>query len=549
MTAQDPKSFYWIDVSLILLVALIGRGLLIASGSISFHSDEAIVALMARHMTQGEFPVFFYGQAYMGSFNAISTALGFATLGESVLAIRIVQLVKFLLVVGTSYWAAWHLSKNRVVSAVTGLTIAVSHTMGAIYTATNIGGYAETLIFGNLLLILGYDLVKVHLFTVWRWILLGLVAGLAWWTNALVVAFATPVALYIFWTLARTVKHKLRYSGMIGIAAVFFFIGGAPFWIYNFANDNVALALYLPFLSDTPTGIEVYSAPITQKVIGLFLFAIPTFTGVRYTWAADYFLPLIGLPVLFLYVVSVYRLSRAEETYLRDGARPLILGVPVLLLAIFLLSGFGADPTGRYFLPLLLPLGIAIGTFTEYLRQTVEIRYVWVLPAVILLTYNAIGQANAALVNNPGITTQFDLVTHIPNTYDDELITFLQENDIQHGYANYWVTIRTAFLSDEEIQYSATLPYKPQLTYNPADNRYAPYAEVTENAENIAYINTTLLPELDPVLEERFSEAGVTYDVERIGHFIVYYNFVPEPPRLNFVENPVPQIANQEAGA
>ncbi|MEL6149707.1 MAG: hypothetical protein AAFR56_08775 [Chloroflexota bacterium] len=534
----NTTTFRWLDLSLILVVALIGRVLLIATGSISFHSDEAIVALMARHMTQGEFPVFFYGQAYMGSFNVISTAAGFATIGESVMTIRIVQLVKFLLVVGTSYWATWHLSRNRVVSAVTGLTLAISHTMAAIYTATNIGGYAETLIFGNLLLILGYDLAREHLYSLWRWIALGIVAGLAWWTNALIVAFAAPVALFIFWTLFRRAENRARYAGMIGVAVVAFIVGGLPFWVYNFANDNAALALYLPFLSDTPTNIEVYSAPITQKLLGLFLFAIPTFTGIRYTWAADYFLPVIGLPVLFLYIAALYRFLRTDEPHLRDGARLLVMGVPVILLAVFLLSGFGADPTGRYFLPLLLPLGIMIGSFTEYLRQNIEQKYVWTIPVAILLAYNTAGQFNAALQNNPGITTQFDLVTHIPHTYDDELIAFLQEQGITHGYANYWVTIRTAFLSQEEIQFSATLPYKQQLTYNPADNRYEPYRVATENAETIAYINTTLLPELDPVLEERFTEAGATYDTEQIGHFIVYYNFAPTAPRIDFVENP-----------
>ncbi|MEL6272102.1 MAG: hypothetical protein AAFR22_20025, partial [Chloroflexota bacterium] len=376
----NTTTFRWLDLSLILVVALIGRVLLIATGSISFHSDEAIVALMARHMTQGEFPVFFYGQAYMGSFNVISTAAGFATIGESVMTIRIVQLVKFLLVVGTSYWATWHLSRNRVVSAVTGLTLAISHTMAAIYTATNIGGYAETLIFGNLLLILGYDLAREHLYSLWRWIALGIVAGLAWWTNALIVAFAAPVALFIFWTLFRRAENRARYAGMIGVAVVAFIVGGLPFWVYNFANDNAALALYLPFLSDTPTNIEVYSAPITQKLLGLFLFAIPTFTGIRYTWAADYFLPVIGLPVLFLYIAALYRFLRTDEPHLRDGARLLVMGVPVILLAVFLLSGFGADPTGRYFLPLLLPLGIMIGSFTEYLRQNIKQKYVWTIP-------------------------------------------------------------------------------------------------------------------------------------------------------------------------
>lgn len=530
--------FPWLDLTVVLVVALVARGLLLLTGSVSFHSDEAIVALMARHMLQGEFPVFFYGQAYMGSLNALTTASGFAVLGETVTAIRVVQLLKFLVVVGTSYWAAWHLSRRRVVALVAGLMTAIPVTMGAIYTATNIGGYAETLIFGNLLLIYGYDVVWTHLYSVWRWVVLGLVAGLAWWTNGLIIAFALPVALLILWGLVRRAEQRGRYIGLITLALVCFFIGGAPWWIYNFMNENAALAIYLPAGANPDAAIQPIDAPFSLKLQGLALFAIPTVVGLRYTWATSYFLPLVGLPVLLIYIAAVYQLARTSTPPLREGARFLVLGIPALLVVIFLASSFGADPTGRYFLPLLLPLGIVIGAFTAFLRERLTYPVVWALPAVLVLGYNAAGQANAALCNDPGITTQFDLVTHIPNTHDDELIAFLREEGIEHGYTSYWIAPRIAFLSGEVVQFSATLPYKPQLTYNPADNRYPPYQRATENApaDELAYITTDRLPELTPVLEERFEEAGVTYDMQRIGPYIVYYDFQPRAPRLRFTE-------------
>ena len=81
------------DLIMILLIAAIGRLLLLASGAVSFHSDEAVVALMARHINQGARPVFFYGQAYMGSLDAWLVALGFRLFGESVLSVRIIQSV------------------------------------------------------------------------------------------------------------------------------------------------------------------------------------------------------------------------------------------------------------------------------------------------------------------------------------------------------------------------------------------------------------------------------------------------------------------------
>jgi hypothetical protein len=52
--------------------------------AVPFNADEAIVALMARHILQGERPIFFYGQAYMGSLDAYLVALGFLLFGQQI---------------------------------------------------------------------------------------------------------------------------------------------------------------------------------------------------------------------------------------------------------------------------------------------------------------------------------------------------------------------------------------------------------------------------------------------------------------------------------
>ena len=526
------------DLIALLVLAGITRAALLATNSVSFHSDEAIVALMARHMLQGDFPIFFYGQAYMGSFNAMSTALGFATLGESVFSLRVVQWVKFLLVVWTGYAAAWHLSKHRVVAGVAGLLLAVPPTLGAIYTATNIGGYAETLIFGHLLLILGYDVATTHHYSRWRWIALGLIAGLAWWTNALVVAFALPVALFVLWHGLRQAERRGQYIGLVALALVFFFVGSAPFWWYDFTNSNAALALYLPIGEAEVVGRPV-ETPLTTKLIGLALFTVPTVIGMRYPWEASYFLPWLGLPILFVYAVAFYQTARSRKLPVEAGGRFFIFGIPGLLLVVFLLTSFGADPTGRYFLPILLSLGMALGILARSVYEKTGRAWLAALPVLLVIGYNAIGQIQAARTE-PGLTTQiFAATEHIPNTYDDELIAFLESENIQHGYASYWVAMRTAFLSGETIQMSSALPYKQDLSYNPVDNRYRPYQQVTSQANRVAYINTSLLPQLDAVLRERFEAQGVTdYATRQIGPYLVYYNFEPRPPRLDFAANP-----------
>lgn len=85
----------------------------------------------------------------------------------------------------------------------------------------------------------------------------------------------------------------------------------------------------------------------------------------------------------------------------------------------------------------------------------------------LVVGYQAAGQVTAATTNPPGLTTQFDLISHIPNDHDAELLAFLDENQLQNGYTNYWVSFRLAYLSNERMQYRAALPYKEDLSYNP----------------------------------------------------------------------------------
>ena len=82
-----------LPVAVIITLGVALKAALLVYGVVPFNSDEAIVALMARHILRGERPTFFYGQAYMGSLDAWLVAGAFSLLGESVLAIRVVQVL------------------------------------------------------------------------------------------------------------------------------------------------------------------------------------------------------------------------------------------------------------------------------------------------------------------------------------------------------------------------------------------------------------------------------------------------------------------------
>ncbi len=543
---QTSITIPWRALALVLTVALAGRVLLLASNRVSFHSDEAVVALMARHILDGARPTFFYGQAYMGSLDAWLVAVGFRLLGESVLTIRIVQAVLYLGVVATGFLVAWRLSGRGVVALVTGLLLALPPVLLAVYTTATLGGYNETLIFGNLLLILGYDVTHEHSRSWWRWGLLGIIGGVGWWTNGLIAAFAAPVALFIVYRTLRPAPENRGYSlaqraAPLLLAAPGFFVGSAPWWVFNFENEFAALAFY--FVRDNASrfaGNDITAIPVDLRLLGLLFLGSPTLIGLRFPWQPQFFAPLIGAVVLFIYAAALYRLLRRPvmpdgKAALKPDARGLLLGMIGLYSAIFLVSKFSIDPTGRYFLPLFVPLAISLGVLVDSIHRPPRLGW-QVAVAGFVLAYFVAGQISAA-TEPPGLTTQFNLDSHLSNDYDDDLIAFLDERELYAGYTTYWVAFRLAFLSDERMQYSSALPYKPNLTYTEADERYPAFKAAADATDNPAYI-TANVREVQTRLEEIFAEQGVEYEQAAVGPYTVYYNFSPEAPRppLPFLE-------------
>ncbi len=538
---MTPAAFPRRYLLLVLGVALLARTLLLASASVSLHADEAIIGLMARHILDGARPTFFYGQAYMGSLDPWLVALGFRLLGDSVLTIRLVQSALYLVVVALGFALAWRISGRPLIALTTGLLLAAPTVNTALYTTATLGGYNETLILGSLILIWGYAVSHEQRGSAWRWGMLGLVGGLGWWTNGLIVAFAAPVGLMLLYRWWKPTQpdglSRQRLIALALLAVAGFVIGSAPWWIFDIQTGGAAISTFLRSQQTGQfAGIGINYVPPEQRALGLAVIGLPTLLGMRFPWSSTYFALPLGVAVLLIVVIAIYWLLRRANPFRPDG-RWLALGIPGLFFLIFVASTFGADPTGRYFLPLALPVALVIAALVESLHQAAAPRYRLAVLGIplFLLAYQGLGQITAAR-SAPGLTTQFDLVSHIPNDHDDELIAFLDEQNIQHGYSNYWVTFRLAFLTDERIQFSAALPYKADLSYNPADNRYPPYVQAVESAERIAII-TTQLPELDAQLEVMLDEQGLSYQQRQIGLFHIYYDFVPERPQLRLILN------------
>jgi 4-amino-4-deoxy-L-arabinose transferase-like glycosyltransferase len=523
-------------------LAMAVKAIPVITDRVPFNADEAIVALMARHILQGERPVFFYGQTYMGSLDAFLVAGGFAIFGQQIWVIRLVQAVLYLGTLWTTYLLGKAIFGSPRSGMIAVLLLAVPVVNVALYTTVSLGGYGEALLLGNLILLCALrianysfyfsaDIQTTHvnaapstfsiMIPVFLW---SVFAGLGLWALAITLVYTLPAAGLIIVRYWQNRTHipwrlliRLIFLGLVGFA-----IGAFPLWNYALHHGIAEL------LFETGGGaVNISQSPYFEQVIGRLLnFVLLGGTatlGLRPPWEVRWLaLPLI--PFILLFWAAVINLTARK---LRRLGRPerqfswMLIAMIGVLAAAFILTPFGNDPSGRYFLPLALPLALFAG---DAIRTYPFPKEIWRWAVVVfVMAFNGIGIIQCALRLPPGITTQFDLNTVVDHRYDQQLIDFLDTQGETRGFSNYWVAYPLAFLSQERLIFVPRLPYHLDLSYTPRDDRYAPYDQIVKSSSKVAYI-TINRGSLDSYLRSAFSRAGVQWDEKLIGDYRIYYH-------------------------
>lgn len=525
-----------------IVAAIAMKTWMLLSNALPFNADEAVVALMARHSTQGKFPIFFYGQAYMGSLDAILVALGFQLFGEQVWVLRFIQSLLYLGTVITTFQLGKIAFKSQEIGKIGALLMAIPTVNVTLYTTVTLGGYGEALLLGNLLLItalrIAKDLEKEQPVSWWRWVLWGGMAGVGWWIFALSLVYSLPAGLYLLWKLARVWRggERLEVGKALGGLLAGGMVGAAPWWVYAFVNGWGNL------ISELSGGAiaNITAPPVLLRPFGrlfnLVLLGSTVTFGLRPPWAVTWLmLPLLPFMLMFWVGVMVYSVRRIYPEQPNRSEVGLLGAVMFTLLLGFVLTPFGNDPSGRYFVPLAVPMALFAADMIISYADTSKILS-WGLLALILV-FNLGGTVQMALRYPPGITTQFDAVAQVDHRYMDDLITFLEDHDIDRGYTNYWVAYPLAFHSEEELIFIPRLPYHEDFRFTPRDDRYAPYGELVAQSDEVAYI-TTNHPALNDALRENFTTRGITWEEEVLGDYHIFYELSEtiRPSVLEFEE-------------
>ena len=285
-----------------ILVLVIGIRLFLAwLYHVDVNPDGAIVHLMVRHVVEGgPWPVFFYGQAYMGSFEPMVSALVAKIFGFSLYAVCCgTALLGAATVLCSAFWA-WRAAGRR--AGLVALALLLVGLQPYIhYFASPRGGYGSLLFFTMSTLALGAHLLEREIRGAPRgqyaFLFLGIGAGIGFWSNFLTLPAVAAVGLsFLVWRGLRAVRFRIIVPALLG-----FLLGSIYLWLWNsnhgwasmamgdsvgFTLVGAAKSLLLllgPRLRELLSVDKGFGLPVTAAVIAVHALLIPAGLSVLFS--------------------------------------------------------------------------------------------------------------------------------------------------------------------------------------------------------------------------------------------------------------------------
>ncbi len=212
----------------IVVMGLFVRGFLWLSGRSPLDGDECVMGIMAYHLSRlQEFPLYFYGQHYMGTleipFSACLMALMPESLKFSGWPIRVTEAFHFTALCAIHFRLCAMFFGRRVA-----LWSVLFLAIGPFYWTD----YSSRLRHVTVMLALGelIALLIIHAMTSetkWKWLLIGILSGIGFWHYQLIIIFFLPTCLIAFRYGSASTWHEVGVKGAaillsaVGIATAF----------------------------------------------------------------------------------------------------------------------------------------------------------------------------------------------------------------------------------------------------------------------------------------------------------------------------------------
>lgn len=386
---------------------------------LGWNSDAAIFGLMARAMVDGtDFPVFFWGQSYLGTLTSIWTAaIGwFSDVG--LLALRIAVSME-VAIAALFFWAALRRIVGRTAAMLALLWLAAGPSFLFHFTIAPIG--AEQLFFASALLF--WYVTRSPLERASQWFVIGLISGLGLWLHQGIafLGLAIGVALLI----ERAVRLR-RIAAFAGGTA----IGYLPAALSLLRNDP-----------------SLYKREIVPwSLVRVFGNAIEAIRGDVWLLLADASATGIvaGAMLLFFAIVGLRR-----QPWTR--ARIVMIGTIAVSAAFWIFGTYAYPGAVRYIVPLVpIVYGAAAAGIMRW----------WRAPATRIVSIVAIGVITLSLYV-PRMQQSRDVAAGRTEHYSDwpgqfdprPTLATIRRDGYRVCYAEMWSAHKLEWLSKPTVRF------------------------------------------------------------------------------------------------
>ena len=422
---------------LVLLLAIVLRIPFLASPSGMMTSDDAVPALMGKHIAEGRTPpVCYYGQLYMGSLSSHYYALAFKLFGYSIFVLKCATLLVFL-----GFMAVQFVFLKEVFSFSLALAVSFFYSLPLsplVHAGLdNTSAFALVLLLGSLLLYLSYRIgfrSRENLLPA-----LGLTIGLAFWTHQITTAFIVTSLLMLI------VKLRWQFRKYAWLA-YWAFLGFLPQLLVEFFFGFKLI----PFLMHGKRVVNWGKAKAALDfTAGLIT---PDSRKAGYAF--------VGLVLTGLISVAVI-------AWKKKGCRPQIVLIlfPMIFYLLYILSDFSNKGVIRYLYPLYAVLPVLLLAGLQFLKTKLKTILSFVLLLCLFFLFN---------LNSSLRLVESNRNRHLRIV---GLASAMEETGRRYWMAEYWTAYLLTAVSGERLivdSYSIErfLPYRLAYWNNTDKDNY-----------------------------------------------------------------------------
>jgi hypothetical protein len=467
--------------------------------------DDALSALMALGVLDGDRPIMLKNQTYAAAWEPYAMALSYTLLGISRVSAKLPALLGSLALVATTWLLAREVA-GRVAAWFAAALAALPPVYELVLSLKPWAPYTEVILLGSLCLMCGIRLAWPRVFQRdGRWAFAyGVTGGLALWMHPLAVWYLAAAAIITVLGVHGRRLLSIGVWGLVGGA-----LGGLPIWLFNLQTGGATFRFVFG-------GTQGQSADRGGVFAAWWNNDLPRGAGLWHPWGPSSPTASAVMATCIIVAVAWAVLGRSRLRF-----RPLdsMLVLLVLIPVILVFSGFGGpalnpygfDATGRYAPPIWSALAVVLGAGLASVWRLLDGRL-----ALLLCLLPLGANLSGALAVDPLAAFQSPYWDRLPAD-NATLLATLRNERVSAVWMNHW--------AGQPVMFDARAAGQPLLAYDWYDvraggiDRFPEYLPVVLQADRPAFVLVT--DEVEPELERTLRRMAVSFVERRAEPYVV----------------------------